>query len=223
MMVRERDRALVATPLLVFDRDGVLIDSEPVKRASFEAAVAETCRLDEAALAGVSTYNAASRGVPRDQKIAHVLRDILKLPESLAPAVAACYARKLAAGLPSCAPVRGVSAFLSAVDARFYVASSAPEPEIRSNLERHDLLCHFAGIFGHPLTKAAVLSYLRRAHAGADVVFFGDAVADLEAAEGAGVRFVAVNPNAMLRLRVSRWVPDFHDIDQVLDLALGPP
>jgi phosphoglycolate phosphatase-like HAD superfamily hydrolase len=50
-------------------------------------------------------------------------------------------------------------------------------------------------------------------------VFFGDAPADREAASRAGVAFVAVNPNPQLLPLVSRWVPDFEDVDRVLDLA----
>jgi len=203
----------------VFDMDGVLIDSEPVKLAAFDEAVAEVCRPDAERSRAVAAYNAANRGVPRDQKIEHVLRAILGGPASLLPAVAACYADKLAARLPLCAPVRGVAAFLSAADARLHVASSAPVPEIRANLGRHHLLHHFSSISGHPLTKTRVLADLRQSHPSAEIVFFGDAPADLKAASRAGVAFVAVNPNPRLLPLVSRWVPDFEDVGRVLDLA----
>jgi len=209
----------VSTPHFVFDMDGVLINSEPVKLAAFEEAVAEVCRPDAAALEAVAAYNAANRGVPRELKIEHVLREILGAPIALRPAVSARYAEKLAARLPRCAAVRGVAAFLSAAEARLHVASSAPVAEIRANLGRHALLHHFSGIFGHPLSKTRVLSDLRQSHPAAEIVFFGDAPADLEAAGRAGVAFVAVNPNPQLLPLVSRWVPDFEDAGRVLDLA----
>jgi phosphoglycolate phosphatase-like HAD superfamily hydrolase len=209
----------VSTSHFVFDMDGVLIDSERVKLTAFEEAVAEVCRPDGTRMKAVAAYNAASRGVPREQKIEHVLREILGATTGLLPAVAARYADKLAARLPLCAPVRGVAGFLSAVDAQLHVASSAPVSEIRANLERHDLLHHFASVSGHPLTKTQVLTDLRRSHPTAKVVFFGDAPADLAAARAAGVAFAAVDPNDGLLPLVSRWVPDFEDIGAVLDVV----
>jgi phosphoglycolate phosphatase-like HAD superfamily hydrolase len=206
----------VTAPHFVFDMDGVLIDSEPVKLAAFAEAVAEVCSPDEAALRAVAAYNAANRGVPRDQKIVHVLREILGAPQDLLPAVAARYADKLAARLPSCPPIRGIADFLATVDAQFHMASSAPVAEVRANLERLGLLHHFSTISGHPLSKTEVLAGLRRSHPAAEIVFFGDVPADLEAARGADVKFVAVNPHADLLPLVDRWVPDFADSGRVM-------
>ncbi|MFL5384964.1 MAG: HAD family hydrolase [Longimicrobiaceae bacterium] len=205
----------MTAPHFVFDMDGVLIDSEAVKLAAFAEAVADVCSPDEATLRAVAAYNAANRGVPRDQKIAHVLREILGTSQDLLPAVAARYADKLAARLPSCSPIRGVADFLATVDAQFHVASSAPVAEVRANLERLGLLHRFSTISGHPLAKTEVLAGLRRSHPAAEIVFFGDTPTDLEAARGAGVKFVAMNPHPALLPLVGQWMPDFADAGRV--------
>lgn len=200
--------------VLAFDMDGVLFDTEAVKIAAFVDAFTDLDGFDDDARARVHEYNAANRGVPREAKIRHALSGLLNLPESLHEEVSARYAELLEMRLPACPPINGLADFLESVDAVRYVASSAPESEIRRNLRRHDLEGAFERIYGYPWRKTQALQEIAQLHAPAAVLFFGDAPADLDAARAAGVAFAAVNPNSGLREHVQEYFDDFTGVDQ---------
>jgi len=206
----------MSTYIFVFDVDGVLIDSEKTKLAAFLDAVTGVCNLDPSTVEAVALYHMTHQGIPRQMKIEHVVGEIIGGSSEDASAVAASYASILAERLPFCPMMRGVEGFLSAASAACYVASSAPVAEIRNILERHNLLSHFSGVYGYPPAKAQTLADLKDKFSPAEVVFFGNAAADWDAALIAGVHFVAVNPTDELRRSVSGWVADFADIDQVM-------
>jgi len=203
-----------AGPVLVFDMDGVLFDTEAVKQRAFVDAFGPVCRDDAGLLDQVRDYNSANRGVPRDAKISHLLAVIPWAAPGDHDLVAGRYRDLLAVRLPDCPPVPGVSEFLSAVPATRYIASSAPEYEIRQNTARHGIDGAFAAIFGHPWTKAGALREISGRHQGAAVIFFGDAPADLAAAREAGTRFAAVNPSPALASQVPEFFGDFTVIDR---------
>ena len=211
--------------VLVFDMDGVLLDTEAVKTAAFRDAFAPLCGTDPATLAAVDTYNRRHRGVPRALKIAHLTTAVLGLPQPAAAAGARAvtdrYAALLAARLPRCAPVPGLPELLEAVPAVRHVASSAPVAEIEANLRRSGIGHHFTRLYGHPVTKAEALRDIARRHPGAEPVFFGDAPADLAAARATGTRFVAVNPHPDLVGQVPQQLPDFRALGEVVELLYG--
>jgi phosphoglycolate phosphatase-like HAD superfamily hydrolase len=206
--------------VLAFDMDGVLFDTEGVKLGAFRDAFAPLCR-DDAQLEQIGGYNAAHRGVPRGEKIRHLLTAVLGESVDLEAEVSARYARLLEERLRACGPVGGVPEFLARVAAIRYVVSSAPEGEIRSNLRRHGLSDAFREVYGHPWSKVSALRDLVERHRGARVLFFGDAPVDRDAAAAAGVAFAAVNPNAALAATVCEFFDDFSALDRArIDLLV---
>lgn len=205
----------------VFDVDGVLVDSEPVKMAAFAEACQDVWRLRDDELDAVRAYNSRQRGVPRRLKFEFVHRHLVMRGDNASVVrVLDRYAALLAERLPACPLLPGVRSFLEQVPARRFVVTAAPEDEVSELLSSQGLEQHFEALFASAATKAAAL---RRIDAAVDgpVVFFGDAPADQAAAVASGVRFVAVNPNDHLRSSVTASVPDFADQDAVLRLA-GP-
>ncbi|MFC8720297.1 HAD family hydrolase [Kitasatospora sp. NPDC057198] len=210
-------------PVLVFDLDGVLFDTEAVKLAAFRDAFAPLCGADPGALERVAEYNAAHRGVPREVKIRHLLAGMPGVGEDGFAEVSGRYRELLAERLAACGPVAGVPGFLDGDWAVRYVASSAPVTEIRAHLERHGLADAFRRLFGHPCSKERALREVTAAHPGADLLFFGDAPADLAAARAAGVAFAAVNPHPALAAAAADRFADFTGVDRAAVARLARP
>jgi phosphoglycolate phosphatase-like HAD superfamily hydrolase len=176
--------------VVVLDLDGVILQSNLIKHQAmlslFEGAPVHR--------EAVSTYILANGGVPRREKIAAILREILAVPDT--PEVLSHYLARYAVRLESLlaiAPiVEGIAEFVQNQAFAFYVCSSAPEAEIETQLVRTGLLRYFTAVFGSTTTKANALLHIRQQEIGARPVFFGDSIGDLRAAKEAGVAFIAV-------------------------------
>lgn len=142
----------------------------------------------------ISEYILRRGGVPRRDKLAGILREVLGVPvdAALLSGYLERYAAALAHELAATSLVEGVASFIRRCGGPLYVSSSAPEAEVRDQLGRRGLHAHFAAVYGGDTPKADALREIVRRHPGAETVFFGDSIGDWEAAREAGVAFVAV-------------------------------
>lgn len=206
-------------PSFVFTLDGVLVDSEPVKRRSFIEACGDVWRLTADELQTIDTYNARQRGIPRRQKFEFVHRHLVMRGDNASVTrVIERYAELLDQRLPAVSLLPGVRQFLDTVPGRRFVLSAGPEDEATAHLVRHHIDGCFEALFASAARKADTLRRIEMAVDG-PLVLFGDAPTDQAAAMASGVHFVPVNPNDYLRPHVSEWVADFTDVATILRLA----
>ena len=106
------------------------------------------------------------------------------------------FAASARAGLRSCPEIPGVRVLLEALVSRripIHVVSGGDQDEVREALAYHDLARFFHGIHGSPTSKREHLEDLREAgELLPGGVFFGDALLDMELAEGFNLAFVFV-------------------------------
>ncbi len=182
----------MALSCIVFDCDGVILESVDSKTSAFARICRETAPRHEREFVehvilhgGVSrfekfdwlTRKAFGRGITPDES--------RSLGEKFARY---CLETVMASPL--------VPGFRDVAERWFprvpmYVASGTPQYELEDVLSRHGLAHYFAGIFGTPPAKAALLSRAVR-EAGAKpeaTVMVGDSKTDLDAALVAGTRF----------------------------------
>ena len=185
---------------LVFDCDGVILDSNSVKTRAFHEAALP---YGEVAAAALVAYHVANGGISRYRKFAHFL-------EVIVPALAggdlaggvvgpsleqllARYAALVRQGLLECDVAPGLHALRAATPAaRWLIVSGGDQAELREVFAERDLAALFdGGIFGSPDTKDEILH--REAQAGALVMpalFIGDSKYDYQAAHAAQLDFV---------------------------------
>jgi len=174
----------------VLDLDGVILKTNLIKYCAMLSLFSEYREQKKS----ISQYILARGGVPRRDKLFGLLRDLLGVEPSAAMLANYLerYARALEHALAMAPIVEGIDGFLRQDGYTFYVSSSAPEQEVYHQLQRSNLLTHFAAIYGSTTPKAAALRTIRTAHPQQPVVFFGDAIGDWDAAKEAGVAFIAV-------------------------------
>jgi phosphoglycolate phosphatase-like HAD superfamily hydrolase len=180
---------------LVFDCDGVILDSNKVKtRAFYEAALP----YGESAAQAFVTYHTANGGVSRYKKFAYFLEVIVP---SLAGSITgprleqllAGYAASVRQGLLTCSVAPGLHVLREATSAaRWLIVSGGDQAELREVFAQRELAALFdGGIFGSPDTKDQILS---RECGNNNIVqpalFIGDSKYDYQAATTAGLDFV---------------------------------
>ncbi|MFO7567759.1 MAG: HAD hydrolase-like protein [Enhygromyxa sp.] len=179
----------------IFDCDGVILDSNPVKIAAFRAALAgEEPERVEAFIA----EHRRTGGVSRYAKLARFYRELWPVadPQAAIARALARFAEAARAGLKHCPEVPGVRELLSAFADRnvsVHVVSGGDQDEVREALAARGLAALVSGIHGSPTPKREHLERLRsEGELLPGGVFFGDAELDMQLAEGFGLDFVFV-------------------------------
>jgi len=186
---------------LVFDCDGVVLDSNRVKTEAFRAAALPW---GEAAAEALVDYHVANGGISRYAKFSHFLHHILPdyapdaVPGRDGPdleALLSAYADSVRSGLMTCAVANGLDELREATaDARWLIVSGGDQTELRDIFAARGLDAYFdGGIFGSPDTKDTILA---RELASGNIIrpalFLGDSRYDYEVAARANFDFIFV-------------------------------
>ena len=199
---------------LVFDCDGVILDSVPVKTRAF-ARLAEPYGPE--ARDRFVMYHARHGGVSRYRKFAWFFRE--QLGREITEAESAEWGRRFADyaldEVRRCALIPGALDVLRFWQGRLplYVCSGAPDEEVRLVLAERGLDGYFTAIHGSPPAKAELLARIVN-QAGLPpeaALMVGDAVTDRDAAEQVGTRFYGVGPE--LKGGSFPWGPDLQGLN----------
>jgi len=177
---------------IIFDFDGVLLESVPVKTRAF-ARLAEPFGAE--AVDRLIMYHTAHGGVSRYTKFTWLYREVLgrEITQEELAELGRRYADLAFEEVCRCDVVPGVVSVLTRWHGRvpMYVCSGAPHEELNVILERRGLHLYFTGIYGSPPAKTALLRdiILRAGVDPATAVMVGDSVTDLDAAETVGTLF----------------------------------
>ena len=180
---------------IIFDCDGVLLDSNQVKTEAFRVAAS---RYGIEVAQEFVIYHLANGGVSRYKKFDYLIRDILKKePEqSEIEDLLGVYAEEVQGGLMSCSITPDLHLLKPLTpDARWHVASGGDEGELRDVFVKRGIAALFeGGIFGSPDPKEIILSReLKNGNIGLPALFLGDSEYDHKVATLAGMDFIFVH------------------------------
>ncbi|XKF16222.1 HAD hydrolase-like protein [Halomonas sp. BLK-85] len=180
---------------LVFDCDGVVLDSNKVKTEAFYQA---TLPYGEAAAQAMVDYHVANGGVSRYKKFAYFLEQIAPVYTSQQQgpdleALLHAYASHVREGLLNCDIAPGLETLRKkTLEARWLIVSGGDQAELRDVFAQRGIAEWFdGGIFGSPDTKDEILAReLADANIQQPALFLGDSKYDYQAASAAGLDFV---------------------------------
>lgn len=179
---------------LVFDCDGVLLNSNAVKtRAFYQAALPYGV---DAARALVE-WHVANGGISRHVKFRYFLDEIASdLSGPNLKELLAAFAAEVRVGLMSSEVAQGLVGLRKrTASMRWLVVSGGDQSELRNVFSERGLATFFdGGIFGSPHTKETILAReIASGNIERPALFLGDSSYDHRAAKAAGLSFVFVS------------------------------
>jgi phosphoglycolate phosphatase-like HAD superfamily hydrolase len=207
---------------LVFDCDGVVLDSNQLKtQAYFVTAMSHGAT--QAQAQALVDHHVKFGGISRYPKYELFLRDIMheEVTDQAMKKLLDKFAEEIRQGLLVCKVAPGLEQLREATEnAKWMMVSGGDQSELRALFKERGLDHFFdAGIFGSPDNKDAILPReLASGNLIQPAVFFGDSLYDHEAATRAGLDFVFVSHWT----EFSGWEAycKAHHIDVIADLEV---
>lgn len=178
---------------IVFDFDGVLVESGDVKTQAFAHLFAHE---DPEVTKRIIAYHVANGGVSRFEKFRVIYRDILRRPlaEETFQYLCDAFAAQVVDRVVAAPWVPGAREFLERHTGRdrMFIVSGTPEQELKQIVHRRGMECWFTEVRGSPEPKEALFASLLAQYdlAPTHMVFVGDALSDWVTSRNVGVPFV---------------------------------
>ena len=181
---------LSAASAIVLDMDGVLLRTNDAKYRAMLGLFED----HPGKAPAISQFILRNGGVPRAEKLKYILESIVGMvaSEATVDEYLVKYQHALEGALSAAPFVPGIRDFLSACECPLYLCSSAPAEEVAQQLSARQLQGYFAEVFDGRTPKDRALKHMAHRHGNKGIVFFGDSLGDLAAAQSAEVPFVAV-------------------------------
>ena len=180
---------------LVFDCDGVVLNSNKIKTQAFYQA---TKHFGHEPAQALVDYHVANGGLSRYAKFEYFINQILQqsFDETLNQDLLERFATAVKQGLMTCEVAEGLDQLKAqTLNANWLIVSGGDQQELRDVFAARDLAQYFeGGIFGSPETKDTILTReLENGTITRPALFLGDSKYDHQAAKTVGLDFVFIS------------------------------
>ncbi len=178
---------------IVFDFDGVLVESVDVKTKAFAALYAG---YGDSIVEKVTEYHLQHGGVSRFEKFRYYHEVLLgkTLTKDEEIQLGNRFSQYVEDAVVESAYVAGVYKFLENYHQLIplFVASGTPDAELKRIVSRRKMTDYFVSVHGSPAQKGDIIQNILKDHGFKPdrVLMIGDAIADYEGAIVAGVKFI---------------------------------
>jgi len=183
----------VRTKAIIFDFDGVIVDSADIKTQAFLDLFADYPEHR----AHIRRHHLDNLGISRYRKFEWIYSELLRQPlgDEEKERLGSEFSGLVLSKILKCEYVPGALECLEALSSRhsLFVASGTPQEELEFIIKQRGLDSYFEEIWGTPATKVEIISsILARFELGkTELLFVGDGLSDFQAASETGIRFMA--------------------------------
>jgi phosphoglycolate phosphatase-like HAD superfamily hydrolase len=206
---------------IIFDFDGVLVESNDIKTAAFAELFNNYPDYRDAMM----DHHLHHQSAPRMTKFRYFVSQLLNLAgpaaEAKAEQLADAFSLLVVDRIVACPEVSGASALLADLKGRLplYIASHTPEDELKTILARRGWRRYFNHVFGNPpTTKTEAVRRILELEkcAPGQVLFIGDAPSDHAAAQTSGLMFIGRDSGLLAQREDVRIEPDMLSVGRAI-------
>ena len=202
--------------IIVFDFDGVIIDSNGVKIEEYRNLFSQFTK-DQTTLDEIIKIYKNSAGIPREVTLKKVFKEIFDktISSQEVENLSSDFSKQIFRRLETIEPLKGFLEYLAIhKEINKHIISGAPNSDILYLIKRLNLTKHFKSIKGGPLNKKNELNNIRELEKvkAQDIVYFGDQRNDCIAAKSAGVGFIGINAGSNLDTMECKKFSDFEEL-----------
>ena len=201
---------------LIFDFDGVLVDSLDIKGAAFVKLFEDYGKEIQRK---VLEYHHTHGGVSREEKIKYFYRELLKVPLSNAQLRGLCdrFSSLVVDEVVRAKAISGAEEFLKrSVRYLCFVVSATPQPEMQAILKARKWDKYFDGVFGSPASKVDNVRLILEKWGlrPSECIYFGDSESDYNTANLLKIKSIGIfnKNNPLTKYEGILLVRDFHDL-----------
>ncbi len=181
---------------IVFDCDGVVLDSNVVKTEAYFR-TAKILGATDAQAQALVDYHVKLGGISRYHKFDWYLREVLQQPvtEAAVQKLLDSFSQELEVGLMQCDLAKGLFDLRKKTESNWLILSGGDQQEIRDLFANRKIAHMFnGGLFGSPDNKDLVLAReMANDNISQPALFLGDSKYDFEVAARAGLDFIFIS------------------------------
>lgn len=208
--------------IIIFDFDGVLVDSVDIKKKAFAKLFEDE---SPEVIKAIVEHHLANRSMSRFEKISHYYKEFLKQPltDEMLNSLCSRFSGLVVEEIIKAPYIEGAKDFLDNYTKTYkcYVVSSTPEDELRQIVNERNMSSYFCVVYGAPRAKTDIIKDILNTtnYRPEEAVFIGDDLLDYKAAEINGIKFIAVvcdEDNLLCSLDDITKVPNLSSLREIL-------
>ena len=206
---------------IIFDFDGVILDSNKIKSNAFIKLFKDKNKNQEK-LDMIIRYHKDNMGISRNKKIKFYYENILKekITNKEVDKIASDYSKLVFNKIIKTKFISGSKYFLSKNFKRylFFVSSGTPENELINICEKRKIDKYFTGIYGSPDNKEKHIKRIMKKNSlkENEVIFIGDALADYNAAVKNKIFFIGINYINNRKNKKNFYINNFNEVENII-------
>ena len=208
---------------IIFDFDGVIAESTNIKTDAFVSIYNE---YSEEVQTRVKDYHVKNSGISRYKKILYYQKEILEqdYSEDAINDLANKFSEIVLQKVIESEYVKGSKEFIerNQINYDLHIATGTPQEEIEIIIQEKNLQNKFKSIYGTPLSKTEIIRKIltENNYKKENVVFVGDAIADLEGASNNDLNFIGRVPKGETSIFPEKTII-INDLTSLNDLILN--
>lgn len=187
-----------AADLIIFDCDGVLLDSNSMKIDAMESALRLSNKFSTSQISTCVDYFKSNFGKSRYHHVAHFV-SLLGLSDEatvqLEKAVIDSFSEQVEELYLKAPLAVGILELLTSLRGKkLFVASGSEQEQLKRVLEKRGISKYFKGILGSPTSKTKNIASILESNDYSQAVMVGDAMADYDSATINSIKFIFYSP-----------------------------